>query len=331
MAKITIRDVARAAGVNASTVSRSLSGAYGVNDETRKSVLAAAAQLNYRPNLIARNLSTGRSHTLALIISDIRNPFFAEVARGAQDAASQRGYDLILCNADLDSGRQMQYIRSLNEKRVDGIIMNSVAALSPEELGELPGYDAPLVLLNQPVGAKGFSTIIADNLEGGRVVAEYLIRKGHRSLAHLTSTARQGNLATRTQGFLKEIADSGMKISCPILRGEQNQEGGFLMSKKIFAQHPNTTAIFAANDAIAFGVMRAAMDVGRRIPEDLSLIGFDNVDLALLLNLTTVHQPKYELGQAAVEMLLRGVSGDPDPEHRLLGVRLIERQSCRSA
>src|SRR5512140_1242573 len=127
---VTLKDVAREAGVDLSTVSRSLSVSYGVHEETRKRVLEVAERLNYRPNRVARGLVTGRSHTLGLIVSDIRNPFFAEVARGAEDAARASQCDLVLCNSDLDAVKQMEYVDSLLEKRVDGILMNSVAALS---------------------------------------------------------------------------------------------------------------------------------------------------------------------------------------------------------
>src|ERR1700680_1540445 len=126
----TIKDVARESGVNISTVSRALNNGYGVNDQTREHVMAVAARLHYRPNRIARGLVTGRSHSLGLVISDIRNPFFAEVARGAEDAARTGNCDLVLCNSDLDAAKQMEYVHSLLEKRVDGILMNSVAVLS---------------------------------------------------------------------------------------------------------------------------------------------------------------------------------------------------------
>src|SRR5882724_5538391 len=126
---VTIKDVARESGVNISTVSRALNNGYGVNDQTRELVVAVAARLNYHPNRVARGLVTGRSHSMALVVSDIRNPFFAEVARGAEDAACRAGHDLILCNSDLDPEKQMRYVQSLMEKRVDGILMNSVSVL----------------------------------------------------------------------------------------------------------------------------------------------------------------------------------------------------------
>src|ERR1035438_8175005 len=144
----TIKDIARESGVNISTVSRALNNGYGVNDQTREHVIAVAARLNYRPNRVARGLVTGRSHSLALVVSDIRNPFFAEVARGAEDAARAANCDLVLCNSDLDADKQMQYVRSLLEKRVDGILMNSVAALNGAQQEQLAASGVPIVLLN---------------------------------------------------------------------------------------------------------------------------------------------------------------------------------------
>src|SRR5580698_6013354 len=146
---VTIKDVARESGVNISTVSRALNDEYGVHPETREHVLAVATRLQYRPNRVARGLVTGRSNTLGLVVSDIRNPFFAEVARGAEDAARAGGCDLVLCNSDLNSAKQMEYVRSLQEKRIDGILMNSVSVLSHEQQEQLASLHVPIVLLNR--------------------------------------------------------------------------------------------------------------------------------------------------------------------------------------
>ncbi len=164
---VTIKDVARESGVNTSTVSRALNNSYGVNPQTREHVIAVAARLNYRPNQVARGLVTGRSHSIGLILSDIRNPFFAEVARGAEDAARLGNCDLVLCNSDLNPEKQMHYVRSLLEKRIDGILMNSVSALSREQQAQLAESDVPIVLLNRPASKHPFSIVCANNEEGG--------------------------------------------------------------------------------------------------------------------------------------------------------------------
>ena len=328
---ITIKDVARESGVNVSTVSRALNGEYGVHAGTREHVLAVAKRLRYRPNRVARGLVTGRSHTLALVVSDIRNPFFAEVARGAEDAAYAAGYDLVLCNSDLDAEKQLRYVQSLLEKRVDGILMNSVAALGKKQVEQLSAIGLPIVLLNRSAPRNAFSTICADNGAGGALAGSYLWKLGHRKIAHLTGPRRHGNMTERAQGFARSLLAARKPVRPVVLHGRNNFQGGVELAQKLLATHPGVTAIFAGSDMMAFGVIRALTAAGRRIPDDVSVIGFDNVELSAIVNpsLTTIHQPKYEIGQAAVEILLRLAGGAHQaPEHRLFGVRLVERRSC---
>ncbi|HXB72111.1 MAG TPA: LacI family DNA-binding transcriptional regulator [Candidatus Acidoferrales bacterium] len=330
---VTIKDVARESGVNISTVSRALNNGYGVNDQTREHVIAVAARLNYRPNRIARGLVTGRSHSLGLIVSDIRNPFFAEVARGAEDAARTGSCDLVLCNSDLDADKQMQYVQSLLEKRIDGIMMNSVSMLNREQQAQLAASGVPIVLLNRSASNHTFSTVCADNESGGALAARYLLGLGHRKIAHLTGPRQHGNLSDRTRGFVRALQSAKNPVQPIVLHGKFNFDGGTELTRKLLDEHPDVTAIFAANDVMAFGVVHAGLDRGIRIPEDLSLIGFDNIEFSVIVHppLTTIHQPKYEMGYAAVDILLRLARdrGKQTPEHRLLGVELIERQSCQ--
>ncbi|MCX6629583.1 MAG: LacI family DNA-binding transcriptional regulator [Candidatus Solibacter sp.] len=329
---VTIKDVARESGVNVSTVSRALNGEYGVHADTREHVVAVAQRLKYRPNRVARGLVTGRSHTLALVVSDIRNPFFAEVARGAEDAAYRAGYDMLLCNSDLDAEKQMRYAQSLMEKRVDGILMNSVSALSKKQQEQLSGLGVPTVLLNRTAPRSAFSTVCAENEAGGAMAAEYLLKLGHRKIAHLTGPRHHGNMTERAKGFVARLAAARQPVRPEVLHGTNDFPGGVDLARKLMAQNPDVTAIFAASDMMAFGAIRALMEAGRRIPDDVSVMGFDNVELASIVHppLTTIHQPKYEMGQAAVEILLRlaGRGEHQAPEHRVFGVELVERQSC---
>ena len=329
---ITIKDVARESGVNTSTVSRALNNGYGVNDETRKHVMEVAARLNYRTNQVARGLVTGRSHTLGLIVSDIRNPFFAEVARGAEDAAYRADHDLVLCNSDLKAEKQMGYFDSLLAKRVDGIVMNSVAVLSRAQQDQLWAAGVPIVLLNRSSDYRRFSSVLGDNFQGGEIAGNYLIDLGHTRVGHITGPRAHGNLADRAKGFLKAFHDRGLPEP-EINYGEHTFAGGYESANQLLGPDRRVTAIFAGNDVLAFGCIRAAIEKGIRIPDDLSIIGFDNVEMSQITSppLTTVDQPKYEIGKAAIEMLLNmlGKDGIREPEHRVIGVRLIERQSCR--
>ena len=329
---VTISDIAREVGVTPSTVSRALNGRYGISPAVREQVLAAAQRLNYEPNMVARGLVTGRSQSLALLISDIRNPFFAEVARGAEDAASAVDFDILLCNSDLDAQKQMKYFRSLIKKRVAGILMNSVTALDREQLREIREADIPVVTLTSSGSHRFLSTVVCDNFRGGFLAGECLARLGHRRIAQLTSFRRHPVLAERARGFAK-----AMQSNCPdaeplIFRGTHDTRGGYEMAQRVLAAVPRATAIFAANDAIAFGAMKAIFEAGLRVPDDISLVGFDDVELASIVHppLTTVRQPAYEMGQAAVEILVKQAAREkPLPEHRVFDVELIERQSCR--
>src|SRR6266852_5228842 len=235
---VTIKDVARESGVNISTVSRALNNGYGVNDQTREHVIAVAARLNYRLNRVARGLVTGRSHSLGLILSDIRNPFFAEVARGAEDAARTGNCDLVLCNSDLDADKQMQYVQSLLEKRIDGIMMNSVSMLSREQQAQLAAADVPIVLLNRPPSKQPFSTVCANNEEGGAMAARYLHGLGHRKIAHLTGPRQHGNLSDRARGFVLELAAAKHPVEPIVLHGKFTFDGGAELTRKLLDEHP---------------------------------------------------------------------------------------------
>src|SRR6516165_1886861 len=235
---VTIKDVARESGVNVSTVSRALNGEYGVHAETRELVVAVAQRLRYRPNRVARGLVTGKSHTLGLVVSDIRNMFFSEVARGAEDAAYRAGYDLVLCNSDLDADKQMRYVQSLVEKRVDGILMNSVASLNRKQQDQLGAMGVPIVLLNRTAARQSFSTICADNEAGGALAADYLLKLGHRRIAHLTGPRHHGNMTERARGFVRALQSAKKPADPVVIYGKNNYAGGAEMAQKLLTQHP---------------------------------------------------------------------------------------------
>jgi len=329
---VTIKDVARESGVNTSTVSRALNNGYGVNHDTRKHVMEVATRLNYRRNQVARGLVTGRSQSIGLVVSDIRNPFFAEVARGAEDAAYRAGRDLVLCNSDLKAEKQMGYFDSLLAKRVEGIVMNSVAGLSRAQQDQLWAAGVPIVLLNRSSVYRRFSSVLGDNLQGGKIAGNYLIDLGHTRVCHITGPRAHGNLTDRAKGFLKAFHESGLPEPV-VIHGEHTFAGGYESAHQLLEADRKITAIFAGNDVLAFGCIRAAIEKGIRIPDELSIIGFDNVEMSQITSppLTTIDQPKYEIGKAAIEMLLYMMAKDRirEPEHRVIGVRLIERQSCR--
>ncbi len=327
MRNATIRDIARATGLNISTVSRSLNGQAGVSAKTRGRVRAVARRLHYRRNSLASGLITRRTRTLGLIFSDVRNPFAAELARGVEDAAFRAGYEVVLCNSDLDPDKELGYVHSLLEKRVDGLMINSVRH---GDLDLRPG-SVPIVFFNRPRRRRDYSEVTANNFEGGREATRHLIELGHRRIAHLTGVPGHVNLAERCRGFLQALRGAGLKPAA-ILRGPHSYQGGYELCRRLLEEtRPRVPAIFAGNDVLAIGAMRALREAGLRVPQDVSIVGFDDIEIAALLAppLTTVYQPKYEMGQAAVEVLLRRIAGQDGgvAEHRVLGTRLIVRQS----
>jgi LacI family transcriptional regulator len=223
---------------------------------------------------------------------------------------------------------------SLLEKCVDGILMNSVAALDRSQQELLSESGIPVVLLNRTGEDRAFSSVSADNHLGGVIAGEYLAKLGHRSVAHLTGPKRHGTLSDRASGFLKGVDGSKRGIAAMVIHGEQTMKGGYEMARELIRSHKDVSAIFAANDAIAFGILRALLEAKLRVPDDMSLIGFDNVNLSEVVHppLTTIDQPKYELGHAAIEMLIK--QSKPGAlkaiEHRVMSVKLVERESCRA-
>jgi len=326
---VTLQAVAKAAGVTIATASRSLNDAYGVHPDTKARVLRVAEELHYKPNRFARGLVTGRSDMVGLIVSDIRNAYFAEVARGVEDAALESGRDVMLCNSDLNAERQMKAVSSLLDKRAEAIIMNSVATLSREDQQKIATAGVPIVLLNRPGRDTTFSTVNPDNEKGGRLAAECLLRNGHRKVINLTGPKRHANIARRSSAFVKTMeAQRGARVTT--IHTINTMQGGYEAALELFRNLNGETAIFTGNDAMAFGVMRAAIEAGIRIPRVISLIGFDDVELAEMTfpPLTTIRQPKYAVGRAAFEIVEQLIaSGSATPIHRVVDVELVERAS----
>ena len=328
---VTLKDISKEAGVDVATVSRALNGSYGVHKATREKVMAVAKRLNYRANLLARELAVGRSRTLGLLVPDIGNPYVTEVVRGAEDAAYAAGYHILLCNSYLDATREVQYMRSLLDKRVEGILMHSVQNLSEAEVKELSGSGIPVVLLSRSPSASTFSGVCVNLYEAGVIAGEHLIELGHKKVALLNGPRDHANFTEQAKGFVKAVTAGDQGVTPIVLNGPPSLDGGYQMAKKLLEQNPGVTAIFAANDVTAFGVARAIFEAGLSIPEDISLIGSNNVELADVVRppLTTIHIPKYEMGQAAVEILLDlARSGRLRvPQQREFGVRLVKRCS----
>lgn len=325
----TIRDVAARAGVSVATVSRTLNGVGPVHDDTSKRVLAAARALRYVPHAAARSLSIRRSHTLGVLLPEVHGEFFSEVIRGVDVAARARGYHILVSSSHDDAQEMSAVLRALRG-RVDGLIV-----MSPDlELGPLARAltaDTPAVLLNSGTSAR--PTIRIDNYSGARSMTDHLIALGHRRIAFITGPQRNADAAERRRGYRAALGASATATRPHIeVEGDFTEESGYRAVPKLLAMNPRPTAIFAANDAMAIGALRALREAAVAIPDDMALAGFDDIPMARYLTpqLTTVRVDIAEMGRRAVEYLVRSLerSDSEIRKHDVIPTSLVVRESC---
>ena len=301
----TIGDVARRAGVSTATVSRVLTGQGRARPETRDRVVAAARDLGYRPSGVARSLRQRATRTIGLIVTDIENPFFPQLVRAVEDAARELGYAILLCNADDDPERESGYLELLVDRWVDGVVIaaSSLGGRHREWLADAP---LPIVLVNSAERGVGLSTVASDNRAGGDLAASHLLELGHRRFAVLAAPPRNIDGPARLAGARAAIAAGGVaEDAIRVAVGDAGVAGGERAAAEALAADPGLTAIVAYNDLMAIGAMRAVRAAGRRVPGDVSVVGFDDVDLAAYVDppLTTVAQATSEMGRWAVTRL----------------------------
>jgi len=328
----TIRDVARAAGVGQATVSRVLNSSGYVHPDTRARVLQAAADLGFVPSQTARSLVRKSTATVGLIIPDITNPFFPAITRGVEDAASASGYTVFLCNTDNDPAMEAQDVRKLRERRVDGVIF--VGATDRRDLmATLVAEGVPVVVTDRQVADLDVDMVLVDNRAGALLACRHLIGLGHSRIAHAA-----GHLATRTgqdrlAGYREALAEAGIAPDEGLVyTGDFTLESGYQAAEVLLGRTPRPTAIFCGNDLVALGVLRAAEAAGLAVPDDLSIVGFDDILLAALVRpaLTTVRQPAYSMGELAMRMLLDRIAGETGGSRRhLFQPELVVRSTTR--
>lgn len=330
----TMRDVAREAGVSIKTVSRVVNNQSEISEETRQRVLAAIERLGYRPSKVARALVTQRTDTVGLILGDIANPFFSEVARGVLQTAQAKGYDVFLCNSDYNPEQEIHALHSLADHNVDGMIIFPCWQ-NKDELKSFASQHRPLVVVNRSFDPHpGMSLVLSEIRQGARLAVEYLIQKGHTAIGMLAGRATPPELMERVQGFREALVAHNLPIVDDwILTGSPNTdvERGEEAARSLLTHHPEVTAVFAYNDLIAMGALRTCQELGRRVPEDLAIVGFDDIPFAQIVSppLTTIHIDKYELGKQAVTRLL-DMLDDPDAEFApiRMDVELVVRGSA---
>lgn len=325
-----MRDVAERAGVSVTTVSHVVNNTRKVNPETRDRVEQAMLTLGYHPNVLARSLRRGESHTIGIILPDNTNPYFAEVVRGIEDSSFSQGYSVILCNSDNDLEKERLYTNVLLEKQVDGVIFVA-AGLSAKNIENLKKRGVPFVLVDRRVPETEADYVLGDNQGGGFLAANHLIELGHRAIACLAGPEGVKLSSERIAGYRQALQAADIPYNPGwVVEGDFQYQSGYDAAQRLFASQPAPTAIFACNDLMAIGVYRYAHEHGFNIPEKLSVVGFDDVRLAAYTNppLTTIRQSKHEMGTLAARLLLeRMARPDLAPRLEILNTQLIVRES----
>jgi len=304
--RITMADVASEAGVSLMTVSRVVNNKGEISDSTRQRVQTVINRLGYRPSDIARSLVTNRTGTIGLVVPDNSNPFFSEVARGVEQVAFEEGYSVFLCNTEEDPQRELAVLQSLEEKRVDGVILCS-SRLEENELQTVLARHSAVVLVNRRDPEGRFGAVLIDDVRGGRIIVEHLISRGHRKIGFLSGPARSFSGQQRAVGYRAALEAAGIphrpeweRPCLPIV------ESGREVAHDLLSRHPEITALFCYNDLSAIGALHACADLGRRVPDDVAIAGFDDTPLAALVTpaVTTCRIPMTELGGQALRLLL---------------------------
>jgi LacI family transcriptional regulator len=325
----TIKDVAKLSGVAVSTASYALNNSTKVSEETRQKVLAAAKQLNYQKNGLASDLKRTSTNTIALILSDLSGPYYSELIKGVQDVASTNGYDLIACSSI--GGAQSTAVKFLREKRVDGVIILA-HNIDDETILESSREGFPIVVLDRSVQSDHVVQIEVDNEHGAFMAIEHLIKKGSREIAYVSGPYNSHDNELRFKGYRAALEKHGIEYRPKWkVSGGFTREGGYQATKMIIAQKDIPQAIFYANDEMAIGGIQALNEKKISVPDDISIIGFDDIQLSEYVSppLTTMRQPKYEAGALAVHLIFQVLSKEKVDQNYKLTTELIERKSVK--
>ncbi len=331
--RVTLREVAQLAGVNPATVSRVLNPEtrHLVTAKTARRVEAAVRRLDYEPNRLARGLRTRRSYSIGVVIPDLTNPLFPPIVRGIENALAPAGYTALLTNTDGEPERERQMFETLRGRQVDGFIMASAATRDSLILGAL-AEGVPLVLVNRTLDHEGIFAVVPDDRRGIKQAVDHLVGLGHHAIGHVAAPQRMSTGLRRYRGFLEAMSECDLDVpeKAVIFANGFTEDAGAVAAGRLLNAWPSCTAIVAANDLIALGVYRAAAELGLRLPDDLSVVGFNNMPFADKFGppLTTVNVPVYDLGVRAAELLLERLQSETaQPRTLLLETRLVERGS----
>lgn len=330
MSNVTLRDIAKISGFSKSTVSRALRNVANVNPKMKRKIQEVAQRLEYTPNAIARSLRFRRTTTIGVIITDICNPFFAIVVRGIEDAARKKGYQIILCNTDEEYQREKEALKTLMEKRVDGLLIVPTQK-NIETLLDLKKQRIPFVLIGRHFDLFDTDHVVTNDIKGAYLATKHLIKKGYRDILFINGPSWISSARERMGGYKKALEDHNIRFCSQLVKeGYLDVRDGYRVMTNVISSKIQFNAVFAYNDLIAFGAMKALKEKQFKIPEQVAVVGYDDIDLGFAPepSLTSVHIPKYMLGTEAVALLYKKINGEVSgPQKVVLHSKLIIRQS----
>ncbi|ART75921.1 LacI family transcriptional regulator [Sutcliffiella horikoshii] len=332
----TIKDIARVAGVSVTTVSRALNGYSDVNKKTRQRIEEVAKELNYSPNTVARSLVMKKSKTIGLLVSDmnregVKDNFTFEVLCGINEASANSDYDLVLFSTTSSKQSQKTYTQLCRERRVDGVILQGIKTDDPY-LQEVVESDIPCVLVDIPQESETVGYVTTDNVEGAKKAVAHLIERGHKNIAMINGHEKADVSIRRLQGYMEVLNNEKVPYRSEwIKNGDFKEKVAEEVAMELLTEHPEITAVFCASDLMGLGVLKAVNKIGKKVPDDIAVIGYDDIMLASYANpsLSTIRQDKFKLGFEAAVLLIDMLEGREQSHARIIDTELIIRESTK--
>jgi LacI family transcriptional regulator len=330
MAVIKLKDIAKLANVSVTTASYALNNRPEVSEETKKRVLDIARKYNYKPSGIARDLKMKKTETIGLILSNLAGPFYAEIINGIEEITFSNGYNLVVCSSY--GGKNSTAVRYLKEKRTDGILLLT-SDIEDEIILESANHNFPIVLLDRELKGDYIWSATVDNEKGAYKAVEHLIKLGYTNIGYFSGPNISLDNKQRYEGYKKALDTNRLKLKNEwVVHGQFTRSGGYRAAQALIAKKSFPEAIFCANDEMAIGAIEAFRDAGIKVPDQIAIVGFDDIELASYItpSLTTVKHPKYLLGSTATHMLIQALKNDFNISNIKLDTQLIIRESCGS-
>lgn len=331
MSHVTLKDIGKEVGVSATTVSRALNNKPDISYQVKQKIKEVAQRLGYSPNALARSLKAKKTSSIGVLIADIADPFFAPIVKGIENTARQMGYSIILCDTGEEYEQEKLALQMMLEKRVDGLLITPCQTEYGDIL-ELERKKVPFVLLGRHFDVVESDYVITDEIEGAFLATDYLIKKGHKKILFINGPNYISSAKERLVGYKRALQEHAILFDKSLVKeGALKMEDGYRIMKEILSVGTKFTAVFAYCDFVVLGIMQALEEAKLKIPENIAIVGYDDVVFAgfLQVPLTTVHIPKYELGKEAMKLLKKKIEGEiQEPQVVILEAKLVIRKSA---